>query len=59
LEQEYWEYVDRGQPLTVEYASDLDVAKVGSGFGTIGQKIVHPDQPKYVDHPWNLNNIAK
>lgn len=48
-----------GDPVQVEYASDLDVRDIGSGFGIKGQKIIHEDQNKYLDHPWNLKNVHK
>jgi hypothetical protein len=59
IEKEYWDIVENGKGGTVkvEYAADLSVDKVGSGFGKHGQKIIHPKQKEYVDHPWNLNNL--
>ena len=43
IEKEYWGHVNWMRQLTVEYASDLDTLKVGSGFGVPGQKVIHPD----------------
>ena len=41
----------------MEYAADIPTSQFGSGFGRKNQKIVHPDQTKYLEHPWNLNNL--
>ena len=43
--------------VQVEYAADVPTSQFGSGFGRKGQKIIHPDQASYQDHPWNLNNL--
>jgi acid phosphatase class B len=61
LEKDYWNYVDNnvGDPITVQYAADLSVTAFGSGFGKEGQKIIHPHQEEYLEHPWNLNNLCK
>jgi histone demethylase JARID1 len=59
LEKEYWNYVDNnaGDPYKVEYAADLAVTHFGSGFGREGQKVLNKESLKYIDHPWNLNNM--
>lgn len=42
LEHEYWSFVEEqlGDPVSVEYAADLDVIDVGSGFGRTKQKVI-------------------
>ncbi|KAL4114694.1 hypothetical protein PRIC2_014150 [Phytophthora ramorum] len=69
IEQEYWRIVQTGQPrVEVEYANDLDIAQVGSGFprsikrfasqATKGKEKIDFANPKYYRNTgWNLNNL--
>jgi [histone H3]-trimethyl-L-lysine4 demethylase len=68
IEQEYWRIVESGAPnVQVEYANDLDTARVGSGFprpadpfhavakGAEGVAFTDPNY--YLNTAWNLNNL--
>eukprot|EP00467_Chlorarachnion_reptans_P010887 CAMPEP_0114498786 /NCGR_PEP_ID=MMETSP0109-20121206/7061_1 /TAXON_ID=29199 /ORGANISM="Chlorarachnion reptans, Strain CCCM449" /LENGTH=1966 /DNA_ID=CAMNT_0001676293 /DNA_START=40 /DNA_END=5940 /DNA_ORIENTATION=+ len=51
IEKMFWNIVQKGKPIVeVEYASELDVGELGSGF---------PSEGEYGEHPWNLNNLAR
>ncbi|KAF0687904.1 Aste57867_20396 [Aphanomyces stellatus] len=66
-EREYWKIVETSyEPLEVEYANDLDVGHIGSGFPRIPREKriddeyehVDFDSPSYYEHTaWNLNNM--
>ena len=59
VEKQYWELVNnnQGSEWKIEYASNLDAYKYGSGFGCPNQKIIHAEQPDYLNHNWNLANF--
>ncbi|CAI5734834.1 unnamed protein product [Hyaloperonospora brassicae] len=69
IEQEYWRIVQTGGPRTeVEYANDLNIAQVGSGFlrsakrftsqATKGKEVIDfTDSEYYRNTGWNLNNL--
>lgn len=53
IESKYWhDFVEfqKGDPVEVEYAADLETDIFGSGFSTSS------DDP-YTSHPWNLLNL--
>ncbi|VDN26713.1 unnamed protein product, partial [Gongylonema pulchrum] len=62
VEKEFWKnLIDIENTVSVKYGADLLVTKVGSGFpmrdydfGKINQR----ERAMYVNHPWNLNNVA-
>ncbi|KAL7693703.1 putative JmjC domain, JmjN domain, Zinc finger, C5HC2-type [Plasmopara halstedii] len=69
IEQEYWRVIQTGQPkIEVEYANDLDIAQVGSGFlrstkrfasqSSKGKETIDfKNQEYYRNTGWNLNNL--
>ncbi|KAG6972075.1 hypothetical protein JG687_00001658 [Phytophthora cactorum] len=69
IEQEYWRVIQTGEPnVEVEYANDLDISQVGSGFlrskkrfasRTMKgkQPIDFADPEYYRNTGWNLNNL--
>lgn len=59
IEKDYWNYVENqvGEEYRVEYAADLSADRYGNGFGMPTQKVLHKNQPKYKDHPWNFANF--
>eukprot|EP00644_Phytophthora_capsici_P017149 jgi/Phyca11/572401/estExt2_Genewise1.C_PHYCAscaffold_480062 len=69
IEQEYWRVVQTGEPnVEVEYANDLEISQVGSGFprstkrfasqATKGiEQIDFTDPEYYRNTGWNLNNL--
>ncbi|KAG3114053.1 hypothetical protein PI124_g7203 [Phytophthora idaei] len=69
IEQEYWRVIQTGEPnVEVEYANDLDISQVGSGFlrskkrfasRTMKgkQPIDFADPEYYRNSGWNLNNL--
>ncbi|CAH0514709.1 unnamed protein product [Peronospora belbahrii] len=69
IELEYWRIVQTGKPkVKVEYANDLDIAQVGSGFlrlvkrfalqATKGKEMIDFTNPEYYRNTgWNLNNL--
>lgn len=69
IEQEYWRVVQTGEPnVEVEYANDLEISQVGSGFprstkrfasqATKGKEHIDFTDPEYYRNTgWNLNNL--
>ncbi|RLN50172.1 hypothetical protein BBJ29_006123 [Phytophthora kernoviae] len=69
IEQEYWRIVEAGGPnVEVEYANDLDITEVGSGFPRSTkrfasqankgkEKVDFNDEEYYRNTGWNLNNL--
>ncbi|TDH69385.1 hypothetical protein CCR75_002814 [Bremia lactucae] len=69
IEKEYWHIIQTGGPsVEVEYANDLDIAQVGSGFPRSQKRFMTPrlkeietidfTNPEYYRHTgWNLNNL--
>ncbi|KAG7389409.1 hypothetical protein PHYBOEH_007519 [Phytophthora boehmeriae] len=69
IEQEYWRIVETGGPtVEVEYANDLDITAVGSGFPRSTrrfaslankgkEKVDFGDEEYYRNTAWNLNNL--
>ncbi|KAH9197842.1 hypothetical protein AeNC1_000209 [Aphanomyces euteiches] len=67
FEREYWKIVETSsEPLEVEYANDLDICHIGSGFPRISRAQRDDREQEYVDFKskayyehtaWNLNNM--
>ncbi|KAF0754164.1 hypothetical protein AaE_005439, partial [Aphanomyces astaci] len=67
FEKEYWKIVETSyESLEVEYANDLDVSVVGSGFPRVARDVRHDARDEHVDFAsrayydhtaWNLNNL--
>ena len=52
IEKNYWYFhkKDRGKTIKVEYANDIPVKRLNSGFPTEKEDL-------YLNHPWNFNVI--
>ncbi|ETW08892.1 hypothetical protein H310_01385 [Aphanomyces invadans] len=67
FEKEYWKVVETSyESLEVEYANDLDISIVGSGFPQVARDARRDDPHEHVDFSsrayydhtaWNLNNL--
>ncbi|ETM50315.1 hypothetical protein F442_05840 [Phytophthora nicotianae P10297] len=69
IEREYWRVIQTGEPnVEVEYANDLDISQVGSGFlrskkrfasqSMKGKESIDFSDPEYYRNTgWNLNNL--
>lgn len=60
VEKEFWRLVGTiTEDVTVEYGADIASKEFGSGFPIRGGKFkVAPQDEKYLDCGWNLNNMA-
>jgi len=58
VEKEYWRILANiDEDVTVEYGADLHSMDHGSGFPTQKSKHLSPEDEKYVNAEWNLNNL--
>uniref|UniRef100_A0A5S6QZB6 [histone H3]-trimethyl-L-lysine(4) demethylase n=1 Tax=Trichuris muris TaxID=70415 RepID=A0A5S6QZB6_TRIMR len=59
IEREFWRLVcNPTGNVIAKYAADLSTSKVGSGFPRRCDPDLTPDELKYSESPWNLNNMA-
>lgn len=58
VEKEFWRITSSiDEDVTVEYGADLHTMDHGSGFPTKNSLYLLPDDQKYAESTWNLNNL--